>query len=325
MEWEGNNRSTFGLILKIAVGAVWIFINVVIFIIAPFFIVSILLDFGVPLNMPIVMWVFVLGGVIVGLAVMMAIFNYGTKRRAYSALGYTGALITLLIVLLTHLGGDSFGQIKATIQEITLYADINFFSNIIIGTVVFWGIIYAIELIAVVWKVHRDFKQAFYILKFGTAVCVILFLLTASFFMIVIYSATQIGGGIDEPPIYDYNNQGTILNLTDDTLDITYNFSVNNGGFLPIYDVGFRLDMIVNHTTSIIMFPGLKIGSAQKYIPELAAQTIYEGNLTIAMDSAYIASFLITSTTFRIYIYVDTTVTNLLPVAINITFYTSFN
>ncbi|HUY00007.1 MAG TPA: hypothetical protein VMV49_10670 [Candidatus Deferrimicrobium sp.] len=143
--------------------------------------------------------------------------------------------------------------------------------------------------------------------------------------MVVLFSATQIGGSVDEPPGYVYNDNGTPFIFDDDTLDIIYNFTVDNGGFLPIQDIKFKLDLYVNDTTSIILEPGLHLGTAQKQIPTLEPGTTYSSTLTIEMDPLYIPSFILSTTSILILIYVETTVTNLLPVAINISTYTVFS
>ncbi|TFG05735.1 MAG: hypothetical protein EU536_00745 [Promethearchaeota archaeon] len=324
MTFKEKRWSLGGLILKIVVAGIWIFVNAVIFLVAPIYIVGILRSFSISLNMLVVTVIYMIGGGVIAVAIITALFSYGTKKRSVAALIYTGLVILFLMVVLLNVSADRLGLIEVAMEDITLWVEVNFFSNILIGTVITWGIVYAIELVVVIKGYQEHFKHVYTILKMGAALCICLFLVTALFFMVVVFSATQIGGAVYEPPQYVYNNQGTPFNTTDDTLDIIYNFSVDNGGFLPIYNVNFQMEMIVNDTTSFIMDPGLTIGTASKFIPELAARSIYEGNLTIAMDSAYIASFILTETSFLIIVYVETTVTNLLPVAINISTYTFF-
>jgi hypothetical protein len=325
MRYDREERSKLGLILKIILGVIWLLANVVIFLVAPVFIVGILLDFGLPLNMTVVGVIYGFGGVLVVLAGCMGLFNYGTKKRAVSALVYTVFVIVFLFYVLNNVSATTLGEIEVTLGEIWLWVDVTFFSDILIGTVIAYGVIYGMELVAVLANVRNKFKHVYSVLKIGSAVCICLFLFTASFFMIVMLSATQIGGAVQEPPAYVYNDHGTLLNATDDTVDITYNFSITNGGFLPIHEITFRLDLIINDTTSIILEPELYIGGAQKQIPKLEPGAVYEGNLTIAMDAAYTPSFILTNNTLRIEIHVTTTVTNLLPVAMNITTYTFFS
>ncbi len=312
-----EKKSIARLILKVIVRILWAGLNIIIFIIAPLFIVNTLIYFDISLNILIVYGIYALGGVAVGLSIVMSIFSYGTKKRAIAALNYTVVVIFFLIMVLTHLGGD-FGQILVDLEGITLLADVNLFSNLLIGTVIGYGVIYTVELIAVLKELHR---RVYTILKIGSAACICFFLLTAVFFIAVMYSATQIGGNASENPEYRLNFQN-IIDPFDDTVDITYNITINNGGFLPIYDVTFNLDMYVNDST--MLSAGLRIGTAEKQISVLEAGKIYFDNITIEMDAIYTPLFIISNTTFLILIYVSTNVAHFLPVAINISMYSYF-
>ncbi|MHA1130291.1 MAG: hypothetical protein ACTSQQ_05735 [Candidatus Helarchaeota archaeon] len=325
MHLDEKDQGTLGLLLKIAVSATWVLVNIVIFLVAPIFIVRILMDFELPLNMIVIWIIYILGGAVVGMAGCMVLFSYGTKKRAISALFYTGLVSIFLFFILVNVSTGTLGEIEVTLDEIWLWVDVTYFSNILIWTVIIYGIIYGVELIAVLVKLREKFKHTYTLLKIGSAVGICMFLVTASFFMVVMFSATQIGGAVAEPPEYRFNNHGTLFNLTDDTVDITYNFSILNGGFLPIHEITFRLDLIVNDTTSIILYPGLYIGGAQKQIPQLEPGMLYADKLSIEMDAAYTPSFILSNTTFIIQIYVTTKVTNLLPVAMNITTYSFFS
>ncbi len=324
MQSDGKKSRLSGRIAKIVIAIIWIVVNIIIFVIAPIFIVGILVDFGVPLDTAIVGWIYVLGGLVLGLAAVMALFNYGSKKRALAALGYTGLVISFLLVVLYTTSGETFAIIEVALGDITLSVDVNFFSNLLILSVIIYGIIYSIELVSVLLKIQERFKHIYNVLKIGGAIGICLFLVTASFFMIVMFSATQIGGAVEDPPEYRYNIHDP-FNLTDDTVDMTYNFTIDNGGFLPIHQISFRLDLIVNDSTSLLLTPGMHIGSAQKTIPTLEPGMVYPSNLTIAMDATYTPSFILSDTSFLILIFVTTTVTNLLPVTINISTYSFFS
>ncbi|MHA1267470.1 MAG: hypothetical protein ACTSRS_19705 [Candidatus Helarchaeota archaeon] len=321
MEWEQKLPSSFKKILRITINVVWVLLNVIIFLIAPIFIVSILLDFNIPLNMPIVMTVYVLGAGIILLATLMAIFKYGTKKRAYTALTYIGVVVTFLFLILTHLGGE-FGQIRVDLTGITLRADINLFSNILIGTIIIWGIICGIELVSAYSQTMKERTHLNTILKGGVAICVILFLLTAAFFMLVMVSAMQIQGGMSEDPLITYNDGGTpFFYDDDDTLDFTYNISIYNGGSFRIQNILFRIYLYLNSTTSFLLTPGILLGTGFKTITALEAGHLYQDKITVGMDPTYLGPFILSNNTIRTLMFIDVNVAGLLPVSINTTSY----
>ncbi|NVM31044.1 MAG: hypothetical protein HWN65_19540 [Candidatus Helarchaeota archaeon] len=304
-------------ILKIIVGIIWVAINVIIFVLAPIFIVSIILSFGIPLNMPIVYIVYTLGFIAVGFSGLMSWFKYGTRERAITALCYTGVVIGFLLIVLTHLGGG-FAEIRIDLTGVTLRADIALFSYIILATMVIYGVIYSVELLAVLKERER---KIYTYLKAGSAVCIFFFLITASFFMILTLSATQIGGSIGEYPAISYNNNGTFFFYDDDTLDFTYNISISNGGSFKIQDITFEMYLYLNDTTSIILTPGILLGSGIKTIESLEAGQLFQDNITIGMDPSYLVSFILTNNTIKTLTFISANVVGLLPVAINTTNY----
>ena len=313
-EEKGSGRS----ILKIIVGIVWVAVNVIIFVLAPIFIVSIILSFGIPLNMPIVFIIYTLGFIAVGFSGLMSWYEYGTRERAITALCYTGVVIGFLLIVLTHLGGG-FAEIRLDLAGITLRADIALFSYIILTTMVVFGVIYAIELLAVFREMDR---KIYSYLKAGSVICICFFLITASFFMIVAGSATRIGGFVEDPPIYTYNTQGTIP-IGDDTLDITYNFTINNAGLFKMSGINFTLYLWVNDSN--LLTPGTLLGTGQKTIPSIKRGEVYQDTLTVGIDAAYIILFIASITNILTKAYISATVASLLPVSVNITFYSHYD
>ena len=147
----------------------------------------------------------------------------------------------------------------------------------------------------------RKFKLSLVFKAFGT----IMGLIIAGYFGSLVYSGTQLGFDIHDTFGFDHDDNGTLLDPSDDSINLTMTFDVSNQGLYAIYDVVIAVRFYTVTTANPTDLPeNTKIGeSISNYYPTFHAFTVTPNNdVIVTIDPTYVVGFLNTSATleFRI-------------------------
>jgi hypothetical protein len=109
--------------------------------------------------------------------------------------------------------------------------------------------------------------------------------------------------------VVDYDDGGTPINLSDDTINVTITFDLNNQGFYAIYDILIDAELhTVTSTNELALPAGVKVGeSLDNYFSTFHSFTNNtNNNITLIMDPAYIVGLYTTDATLALKISFST-------------------
>ena len=149
------------------------------------------------------------------------------------------------------------------------------------------------------YRVKKKFKLSNFFKLLGTILSLVIFGYLGS----VAYSGMNLGFNFHDPPFLDYDQGSDLIDLSDDTINLTITFDLDNQGLYAIYDVYINAVFTTDTSTNTSALPeGVKVGeSSQTYFSTFHAFTNNLNNdITIVMDPTYIPGLLTTDATLAL-------------------------
>jgi hypothetical protein len=149
------------------------------------------------------------------------------------------------------------------------------------------------------YRVKKKFKLSNFFKLLGTILSLVIFGYLGS----VAYSGMNLGFHFHDPPVLDYDPGSDLIDLSDDTINLTITFDLDNQGLYAIYDVYINAVFTTDTSTNTSALPeGVKVGeSSQTYFSTFHAFTNnLNNNITIVMDPTYIPGLLTTDATLAL-------------------------
>ena len=119
----------------------------------------------------------------------------------------------------------------------------------------------------------------------------------------IAYSGMNLGFDFRDTFDVDYDDSGTLLDLSDDIINVTITFDLNNQGFFAIYDIYIDAELHTVTSTNELALPvGVKVGeSLNNYFSTFHSFTNNtNNNITLIMDPAYIVGLATTDATLAL-------------------------
>ncbi|MFW9949543.1 MAG: hypothetical protein ACFFKA_05405 [Candidatus Thorarchaeota archaeon] len=154
-------------------------------------------------------------------------------------------------------------------------------------------------------RVKKQFKLSKIFKFFGT----IMSLVILGYFGSLVYSGMNLGFNIHDTYNIGWNDGGTLLNPSDDTINITMSFDVSNQGIYAIYDVYLNVDIYTVTTANPMTLPeNTKIGeSLDNYYSTFHSFNVtLDNNITIDIDPLYAPGLAVTDAILRLEISFST-------------------
>ena len=150
------------------------------------------------------------------------------------------------------------------------------------------------------YRVKKKFKLSNFFKLLGTILSLVIFGYLGS----IAYSGMNLGFNIHDTPALDYD-PGVLPDpdFSDDTINLTITFDLDNQGLYAIYDVYIKAVFTTDTSTNTSALPeGVKVGeSSQTYFSTFHAFTNNTNNdVTIVMDPTYIPGLLTTDATLAL-------------------------
>ena len=149
------------------------------------------------------------------------------------------------------------------------------------------------------YRVKKKFKLSNFFKLLGTILSLVIFGYLGS----VAYSGMNLGFNFHDPPVLDYDPGSDLIDLSDDTINLTITFDLDNQGLYAIYDVYVNAVFTTDTSTNTSALPeGVIVGeSIQTYFSTFHAFTNNVNNdITIVMDPTYIPGLLTTDATLAL-------------------------
>jgi hypothetical protein len=167
-------------------------------------------------------------------------------------------------------------------------------------------------------NVRKKFKLSKVFKVIGT----IMSLVIMGYFGSLVYSGLNLGFDLSDPPFtLGYNDGGSPLDPSDDSVNMTMSFDVSNQGLYAIYDVFIDIRFYTTDSANISALPNTLIGeSLNNYYGTFHSFTITQNNsVTVDINPSYIVGFVTTSAKLVFKISFSTLYAGIL-VALNISF-----
>ncbi len=250
---------------------------------------------------------------IIGVVISMLrhLFPKDTPANRWVAFGatiYSG--IYLFYMFGGFTAGVSLGTYRIDLPMIQVLLGLQLIAWLLLGSSGIRALQYLVEAIELRKKkeysvtVRKQFKLSTLFKIFGT----IMSLGIAGYFGSLVYSGMNLGFGNYS---YDYNHDpGALpLDLSDDTINLTFSFDVSNQGIYAIYDVSIDLALYTVTTGNASALPeNEKIGESSNI--DLGTfhsfTTTPDNNITVNIDPTYIVGFVTTNATLEFQISFST-------------------
>lgn len=155
------------------------------------------------------------------------------------------------------------------------------------------------------YRVKKKFKLSNLFKVLGTIFSLIIFGYLGS----IAYSGMNLNFGFNSPPVIDHDPGALPFDPSDDTINITIFFDLNNQGFYAIYDVliDAELRTLTSANDSALPVGVIVGGSSDNYFSTIHSFTNHANNtVTLAMDPTYIVGLATTAATLALKISFNT-------------------
>ena len=191
--------------------------------------------------------------------------------------------------------GVSLGTYSISISTIQILLGLQLVAWLLLGSTAIRALQYLIE--AIELRKKKEYKvrgkKQFKISRIFKGLGILMTLIIVGFFGSLIFSGMNLGFALHpvEPGDISYSDGGTPYpQVSDDSLNITLTFNLNNQGLYAIYDLNINVDVYTGTTANSSALPEFtKIGETlNSYFPTFHSFTSYPNqDIVIQIDSAY--------------------------------------
>ncbi len=254
--------------------------------------------------------IYVLGILIIGvIGTAVTILNHTFKKDTVAS-GYASIVdsiysaIFLFYIFGGFTPGVSFGTYEITYAMIHISIGIQLIAYLML-------IAAGIKLLQHVFRTaelkkdkeyHVKIKRKFRASKFFKVLGTLCSLILVGYIISIPASAVNIDLALVGTPQFNHWDNGTLDDFSDDLLNMSFQFNVNNGGVYSIFDIRLDISLRTYNTTNTTALPdGEKIGGTPtSQIFEFRRFSSYTSqNFTIILETDYIEGLLLNNATLR--------------------------
>ena len=217
------------------------------------------------------------------------------RLMAFGSTIYSG--IYMFYIFGGFTAGVQLGTYSISLPTLQVLLGLQFIAWLLLGSSGIRALRYLIE--AIEFRKKKEYRVKFKLSKIFKVLGTIFSLIIFGYLGSIIYSGMNLGFRFH--PTFDLDHDGGVLpGLSDDSVNITITFDLDNQGFYAIYDVyinaEFRTVWSANETTLPV---GVKVGeSLDNYFSTFHSFTNnVNNNITLVMDPTYIVGLLTTDAT----------------------------
>jgi len=205
--------------------------------------------------------------------------------------------------------GVQLGTYSISLPTLQVLLGLQFFAWLLLGSSGIRALQYLIEAIELRKgkEYNLRFKKKFRVSKIFKFLGILASLAIFGYLGSIAYSATQLNFGIHDTIGLGYDDSGT-PDLSDDSINLTISFDVNNRGLYAIYDVKIDLEIYVEDSTNTSLPIGAKVGeSLNNNYGTFHSFTLYPNqNITADISNTYIIPLIYNDATLRYQISFNT-------------------
>jgi hypothetical protein len=196
--------------------------------------------------------------------------------------------------------GVQLGMYSINIPPLEVELGLQTIAWMLLGSSGIRALQYLIE--AIELRKGKEYRAKVKISKLFKVLGTIMSLVILGYLGSIIYSGMNLGFSFQPTFTPDYNDGGSPLDFSDDSLSINITFDLDNQGFYAIYNAEVGAELTVQDSTNTSALPlGLRVGGGSKQFPTFHAFTNNLNNtVTIIMDNTLIYELATTDATFQL-------------------------
>jgi len=186
--------------------------------------------------------------------------------------------------------GLQLGTYSIILPTIQILLGLQIFAWLLLGSSAIRAIQYLIEAIELRKMKEYKLRKKFRLSKIFKILGTLLSLAIVGYLGSIIYSASQIRFNIHDTYDLGWDDGGTLMDSSDDTINITLTFDVQNGAIYAIYNVYLDMDIYTNTTSNPMILPeNTKIGESKDnyYGVFHSSTTTLNQKITVDIDPTY--------------------------------------
>lgn len=259
----------------------------------------------------------------IGVALSMARHAFPTDTSANRIVAFISAVYSGIFLFYIFGGftpGVSYGTYSIDTPTIQVLLGLQMIAWLFLISTSISALKYLIE--AIELRKKKEYrvqtKKSFKFSRIFKGLGTLMSLLILGYFASLIYSGLNLGISLN-PPSYNYDTNGT-PQLTDDALNFTLSFNLDNQGLYALYDVNIFLFIYTETTANASALPEYtKIGDSSGYYYSAfhAFTTTLNQNVTANVISTYLPGLLTTDAMLKFQISFMTLYANI-DIAVNV-------
>ncbi len=197
--------------------------------------------------------------------------------------------------------GVSLGTYSISLPTIQVLLGLQIFAWLLLGSSGVRAMQYLIE--AIELRKSKEYRVKFKLSTIFKVVGTIFSLIIFGYLGSIVYSGMNLGFQFRDTFVLGWDDGGTLMNPSDDTINVTVTFDLNNQGFYAIYDILIDAEFYTVTSSNPPQLPeGVKVGeSLNNYFSTFHSFTNNtNNNITIVMDPTYIVGLATTDATLAL-------------------------
>ncbi len=203
--------------------------------------------------------------------------------------------------------GVQLGTYSINLPALQVFLGIQIIAWLLLGSYGIKALQYLIE--AIELRKNKEYRVKFKLSHIFKVLGTMLSLITFGYLGSIGYSGMNLGFNFHDTYPIGWDDGGTLLDLSDDNINVTFTFDLDNQGFYAIYDVYIDAEFHTVDSANESALPvGVKVGeSFDTYFSTFHSSTNnINNNITIIIDPAYIEGLATTDATLALKISFST-------------------
>jgi hypothetical protein len=197
--------------------------------------------------------------------------------------------------------GVTLGTYSINLPALQVLLGLQVIAWLLLGSSGIRALQYLIE--AIELRKNKEYRVKFRLSHIFKVLGMMMSLIIFGYLGSIAYSGMNLGFDFRNTFDVDYDDSGTLLDLSDDIINVTITFDLNNQGFFAIYDIYIDAELHTVTSTNELALPvGVKVGeSLNNYFSTFHSFTNNtNNNITLIMDPAYIVGLATTDATLAL-------------------------
>lgn len=280
-------------------------IYAILFLVLPSSLIMVLSTTGIiQFNLIFFITILIIGSIPVIIAFVKNAFP--TDSKVHNIIGIAVATLVGLFLFFIFSGGESFGIYSVKLPDFEASISLQIFAWLMLVAAIVNAAYYSLRFVEVykgdffikfqrgiethAIKIRHFFRAGYLLIYFTSFLYIFLYLSS------LLVSVANLSIQINQANDFNWDDNGTVIPLTDDRLDIITHFAVSNFGVYPVQNVRINIEIFTINTSDItqLFLPNnTKVGESSEIYPSFGGFDVApDETFTIEIYSQYVVGML---------------------------------